>query len=359
MNSNDELPAGPGPEEVPTEPTAPAMPAEPPMPPATSAEPLAASELAPTMAADSVAAAPVAERTYTLGGRTYTEAQYRNLARENRAAASPLLITVGAVVLFAAVVAIIFNLLNANGVKLEGTGLLVAGIIMAVVPALIWLVAFYMQDRLEPEPKSYVFGVFLLGAILAVGIGQPLIRNVFGVQNWTGNNVLVDILAAILIVGFTQEFLKYAAVRYTVYFTREFDERVDGIIYGAAAGLGYATMVNLQYVANFGGVDPAVGVMRIVTVALAQASLAGITGYFIGIAKFERKGPFWLPLGITIAAVLNGIVSYLLGQVTRLGGLSFNPWYARVVAVIVAGITFVLLFNMSRRLNAATLAAAQ
>ncbi len=295
------------------------------------------------------------EKIYTLGGRRYTEAQYRNLARENRAAASPVLVTVGAVVIFAAIVAALFGLM---GWKLDGLGLVAAGLVMAIVPAAIWLLAFYVQDRLEPEPKQLVIGVFLLGAVMAVGIGQPVIRNVFQVQNWTGNNIIVDLVAAILIVGFTQEFLKYAAVRYTVFFSPEFDERVDGIIYGAAAGLGYATMLNLQYIIGNGGVDMSVGVMRVVTAALAQASFAGITGYFIGIAKFERKGPFWLPLGITIAAILNGVVSFLLGQVTRIGGFSFNPWYALVGAVIVAAVTFYFLFVTIRRLNAATLAAA-
>jgi RsiW-degrading membrane proteinase PrsW (M82 family) len=335
LNSNDERPE-PAPAAQPTSPPAPT--------------PVAAT------ATVGDAGAPLGERLYTLGGRTYTEAQYRNLARENRAAAGPLLLTVGAVVVFAAIVAAIFGL---STLKLEGTGLYIAGIIMAVIPAIIWLVAFYSQDRLEPEPKSLVIGVFLLGALLAVGVGQPLIRNFFGVQNWTGNNLGVDLLAAILIVGFTQEFLKYAAVRYTVYYAREFDERVDGIIYGAAAGLGYATLLNLQYIVGNGGVDMVVGVMRVVTLALAHASFAGISGYFIGIAKFERKGPFWLPLGVTIAAVLNGVVSFLLGQVTRIGGFSFNPWYALIVAVVVAGLTFYLLFIIIRRLNAATLAAAQ
>jgi RsiW-degrading membrane proteinase PrsW (M82 family) len=260
---------------------------------------------------------------------------------------------VGLVVIFAAVVGLLFGL---TGWKLDGTGLVIAGVIIAIVPALIWLAAFYLQDRLEPEPKRLVFGVFLLAALMAVGLGQPLIRNVFQVQEWTGNNIIVDLLASILIVGFIQEFLNYAAVRYTVFFSPEFDERVDGIIYGAAAGLGYATLLNLQYIIGNGGVDIVVGVMRVVTTALAQASFAGILGYFIGVAKFERKGPFWLSEGLIIAAVLNGVVSYLLGQVTRLGSFSFNPWYALALAVIVAGVTFYLLFVIIRRLNAATLA---
>lgn len=298
---------------------------------------------------------PPGERFYTLGGHRYTEAQYRHLARENRAAASPVLVTVGLVVIFAAIVAVLFTFTDW---KLTGTGLLIAGVVMAIVPAVIWLLAFYVQDRLEPEPKKLVLGVFLLGAVMAVGLGQPLIRNFFQVQNWTGNNIIVDLLVAILIVGVVQEFLKYAAVRYTVFFNSEFDERVDGIIYGAAAGLGYATMLNLQYIVGNGGVDMVVGVMRVVTTALAQASFAGVTGYFIGIAKFERKGPFWLPTGVLVASVLNGIVSFLLGQVSRIGSFSFNPWYALVGAVIVAGVTFYFLFITIRRLNAATLAAA-
>jgi RsiW-degrading membrane proteinase PrsW (M82 family) len=271
------------------------------------------------------------------------------VSRVNRAAIGPLLVTIGAGVIFAAALALLFHFAD---IQLTGIGLIVAGVIMALVPAAIWLVAFYQQDRLEPEPKQLVIGVFILGALLAAAVGQPLIRDVFRVQEWTGNNVLTGILSSILIVGFIQEFLKYAAVRYTVYNSSEFDERVDGIIYGAAAGLGYATLLNLQYVIGNEGVDLGVGAMRVVTSALAQASFAGVTGYFIARAKFERMGPLWLPAGVTLAAILNGIVSYALGEVTTLFGFSFNPWYGLVVAVIVAGATFAVLFGIIRRLNA-------
>jgi protease PrsW len=296
---------------------------------------------------------PIEDEVFTLGGRTYDAEHYQRVARENKAAAMPLLITVGAVVLYAALLALVFQFTD---LQLDGWQLVLAGVIMALVPALIWLFAFYQQDRLEPEPKHFVIGVFLLGALLSEGIGQPLIREVLHVQDWIGSSVLTGILGSILIVGFIQEFLKYAAVRYTVYNSAEFDERVDGIIYGAAAGLGYATMLNIQYVLSNGGVDLGVGAMRVATAALAHASFAGVTGYFLGRAKFERMGPLWLPMGITIAAILNGVTSYVLGQVGTLFGFSFNPWYGLVVAVVVAGGTFYVLFTIIRRLNAQTLA---
>src|SRR4030065_1159083 len=57
---------------------------------------------------------------------------------------------------------------------LEGGLLLAVGIAVALVPALIWLLFFYLQDRLEPEPKRYVIGVFILAALLAAAGGIPV-----------------------------------------------------------------------------------------------------------------------------------------------------------------------------------------
>jgi RsiW-degrading membrane proteinase PrsW (M82 family) len=304
---------------------------------------------------------PIEGEVYTLGGRTYDAEHYRGLARENKAAAMPLLVAVGVIVVFAAVVALVGGLISG---ALTGPVLLGAGVVIAVVPALVWLAAFYLQDRREPEPKEYVFGVFLLGALLAAAVGQPVIRDLFRVQDWTADNAIIAILASILIVGFVQETLIYAAIRHTIYRSSEFDERVDGIIYGAAVGLGYATTLNIQYVVNNGGVDLGVGVLRVAVAALAQASFAGVIGYFLGRAKFEDMGMWWLPGGLTLAAVLNGIVTYLLGEVSTINSTSvrsslFTPWLGLVVAVVVAGLTFFVLFTLIRRLNAAHLAGAR
>ncbi len=304
---------------------------------------------------------PIDGQVFTLGGRTYDAEHYRGLAGENKAAAMPLLVAVGGIVVFAAIVAVLGGLVSGG---LTGSVLLGAGVVIAVVPALIWLAAFYQQDRLEPEPKEYVFGIFLLGALLAAAVGQPVIRDLIRVQDWAGENAIIAILASIFIIGIVQETLIYAALRHTIYRSSEFDERVDGIIYGAAVGLGYATTLNIQYVISHGGVDLGVGVLRVAVAALAQASFAGVIGYFLGRAKFENMGMFWLPGGLVLAAVLNGLVTYLLGEVSTIAATSvrssvFTPWLGLVVAVVVAGATFFVLFTLIRRLNAAHLAGAQ
>ncbi len=262
------------------------------------------------------------------------------------------LLEIGGIVLFAAVVALLDYLLNP---ALNGVALILVGIVLTLVPAAIWLLAFYRQDYLEPEPRQYVLGVFILGALLAQALGQPLIRDLFQVQTWANTDTLTSLLSAVLIVGVIQEFLKYAAVRYTVFGSAEFDQPVDGIIYGASAGLGYATMLNIQYVLGNGGVDLGVGVIRISIEALAQASFAGVMGYFLGQAKFRQNGPLWLPAGLLLAALLNGTITYLLDQLPLLGAFAFNPWYGLIGATLVAGATFAVLLTTIRRLNAAAL----
>jgi RsiW-degrading membrane proteinase PrsW (M82 family) len=239
---------------------------------------------------------------------------------------------------------------------LQGAGLVIAGVVLALVPAAVWLGVFYLQDRVEPEPKRLLMGVFLLGALVANGVGQPLIQSYFRVNEWASSNFFLKLFAGIFIIGIIQEFLKYAAVRYSVYGSQEYDERIDGIIYGAAAGLGYATMLNITYVVGNGGVDLGIGAVRIAVTALAHASFSGVMGYFLGRAKFENRGPLWLPLGLLVSAVLNGIVTAAVGEIAR-SGLRTTPLNGLVLSAAIAAATFVVLFVIIQRTNRATLAA--
>jgi len=250
-------------------------------------------------------------------------------------------------------VGIVYALDSAFHTFFTGSNLLVAGVIIALVPAFIWLAFFYLQDRLEPEPKHFVLGMFVLGALLAAAIGIPLVENVFRVSHWLYADTMTTLIGGILVVGFTQEFIKYAVVRYTIYHSDEFDEMPDGIVYATAAGLGYATMLNIQFVVSNGGVDLGAGVIRMAVVALAQASFAGITGYFLGRAKFESEPIWWMPLGITLAAVMNGLFNWLRGRVVQSGvsltGASVNPWLGLAFAAVVAFVSMGILVWLMRR----------
>lgn len=303
---------------------------------------------------------PVSDDAPRLGDRPYCAEHFAKVNKDRRSVWRSTALKIVAIIVFAVVVALIAN---ATRPDLEGPALVAVGVVLAVVPAVLWLLLFYAQDRLEPEPKSFVAGVFVLGALLASAVGIPVVRQVFHVQDWLGKGTMVNILGSILVIGFVQEFLKYAAVRYSVYLHREFDERMDGILYGTAAGLGFATMLNIHYVIDSGGVDLGVGVIRIVVTALAQASFAGITGYFLGRAKFEDEPVWWLPSGLILAAVLNGLFTVVRGGVTRVGsamsGQTANPWYSLLLAAGVAVLTFGALIVLIRRSINLTLSGGQ
>jgi hypothetical protein len=96
-------------------------------------------------------------------------------------------------------------------------------------------------------------------------------------------------------------------------------------------------------------------------VALAQASFAGITGYFLGRAKFEADPIWWMPLGVTLAAVANGLFNWLRGLITR-GGISLSgstgsPWLGLALAAVVALVIMGLLVWLIRRNIKSALAA--
>ncbi len=107
----------------------------------------------------------------------------------------------------------------------------------------------YRKDCYDPEPLRLVVRVFLLGA-LAV-IPAAVIEFPFP----------PGIITSAFVAPVVEEVLKFSVVFYCVYRLPEFDEPVDGIVYAAATGLGFAALENCIYVLE-GGV--AVGILRAV-----------------------------------------------------------------------------------------------
>jgi len=286
-----------------------------------------------------------------VGGRAYCERHY---AMVNKPHAGFWRAGIAQIMGVGVVSAIIAWLAGRLG-PLDPTPLLIVGVILAIVPSAVWLYFFYRQDQLEPEPKTKLAAVFLLALLLTGALGIPLINDWFQVRVWASADSITSLLASILIIGFTWQAIAYVAVRLVVYDTTEFDERMDGIVYGTVAGLGVATLLNLNYVIANGGVALGPGVIHVVTTALAQASFSGLLGYFMAEAKFEHKPIWWVPLGLFIAAVLNGLFSWLLSEVSA-SGLTVNPWRSLVLGLVVALAVFALLLLLMRRVTQETLA---
>ena len=200
-------------------------------------------------------------------------------------------------------------------------------------PGIFWLWYFYRKDRWEPEPKRYVLRTFLLGAVMAVPASlaeQPL----------AFSRVALAVVAAPVV----EEVFKFAVVRFWVYEKREFDEPADGMVYAAAAALGFASMENPFYLwgayHESGSASP-MGSLLTLAAIRALVSVPGHVlfsstwGYALGWAKFTvHRGVArglvvrGLVLAILLHAVFNGLALFILPGALGLVVLMGSMWLA-------------------------------
>lgn len=231
---------------------------------------------------------------------------------------------------------------------------------MSAIPAVLWLAFFYLMDRHEPEPKQLVLGVCVLGALVAAPLSDflqwqlapPVALAVPGLSPLS----LDHLVRGVFIVGLCQEMCKYAAVRYSIYMSREFDEPMDGIVYMMACGTGFAVWVNYHRLSGQGHqVVLSTGAAQAVVTTLAHASFAGALGYVLGRAKFSRRSPFvrglLLMFGLIGAAVLNGLFAVVENWVEQ-SGLAQHPWRGVGFAALCAMAVFGGILIASRQLLA-------
>jgi RsiW-degrading membrane proteinase PrsW (M82 family) len=294
---------------------------------------------------------PVEPPYNIIGQRVYCDRHYAVLNKPHPGFWRAGLFQIVGMGLFSAIVALAANTLGMP----SGAGLILVGILLAVIPTALWLIYFYRQDRLEPEPKTQIARVLLLALLLTEVFALRLFHDLYRVRDWASSDRTTSLLASILIVGFTLQAIMYAAVRLIVYDTSEFDERMDGIVYGTVAGLGVATLLNLHYIIDNEGVALGPGVITVVTTALAQASFGGLMGFFMAQAKFEHKPIWWVPLGFGLAAALNGLFSWLIDEVSA-AGLEVEAWRSLALGLAVALAVFFLLLLLMRHAREVTLA---
>ncbi|WP_010284272.1 glutamic-type intramembrane protease PrsW [Bacillus timonensis] len=187
---------------------------------------------------------------------------------------------------------------------------MVAVITAGLAPGLALLSYFYLKDKYESEPIAMVFRIFIFGALLVFPI--MFIQYVLDVEGVFTQHIL----KAFLSVGLLEEFFKWFILFYTVYQHMEFDEQYDGIVYGAAVSLGFATLENILYLfAN--GVQFAVG--RALLPVSSHALFGVIMGFYLGKAKFspveKRK---WIFISFFFPFLLHGVYDYIL--------LSLKKW---------------------------------
>ena len=213
--------------------------------------------------------------------------------------------------------------------------------LLSVVPAAGLTLYVYRSDVTDAEPLSLLVTTFLLSILFAT---FAAVFNSYAERYFRPLGVVGMPLFFFLIVGPGEETVKLLAVRLYAYTDSRFDAVIDGAVYGAVAGLGFATIENALYILRQLSESGELAELTIGLSAVAAGgditavrALAGpghviyssIAGYYLGLAKFNpaNRGPIVVK-GLLLAAVIHAtynstvsIGSYVVTSITGLPGL--------------------------------------
>ncbi len=181
-------------------------------------------------------------------------------------------------------------------------------LLLALVPALVVLYYYYNRDR-HREPWGWVAMVFALGALSSL-VALPLER---WAQTWVPETTAplprsLLFLECLLIPGLIEETLKLLVVVLAIFWRRDFNEPVDGLIYGTAAALGF-TFAEDWYYYLVRGHD-----WTRMFSTIAHPWFSCFWASSLGWAKILpwRHGVGLVLLGLTASVVVHGLYDFLI-----------------------------------------------
>jgi RsiW-degrading membrane proteinase PrsW (M82 family) len=199
------------------------------------------------------------------------------------------------------------------------------GMLLALIPLAGVFFAVWLVDRWEPEPRGLIVLAVAWGAIASVALALLVdlgVTLVFRPADSEANEVLSAVVQAPVV----EELAKGLGVLLIFLIARRsFDGPVDGVVYGALVGAGFAFTENIQYFAiSFidGGVTQTTVTffMRGILSPFAHVMFTSVTGFALGLAARRGAsggaalGPWFLGLlgAMALHALWNG--SAVLGD---------------------------------------------
>ncbi len=228
---------------------------------------------------------------------------------------------------------------------------------LSVVPAALLAAFIWYSDITTNEPLGLLVATFILAVLFAT---FAAIVNSVTMPYFELFGALGTIFFFFLIVGPVEETVKLLAVRVFAYRSDTFDAVIDGAVYGAIAGLGFAAIENTIYVAGTVA-EAQVGTLAAATDIATQRALVGpghviysaIAGYYLGLAKFNREyaGPIVVK-GLLIAAFVHATYNTTVGIVpeilTSLYPIGFGVAFVAYVIVFDLAIGYYLYRKIAR-----------
>jgi RsiW-degrading membrane proteinase PrsW (M82 family) len=200
--------------------------------------------------------------------------------------------------------------------------------VVAFVPACFYILPLIWLDRYDPEPPWLLSMAFAWGALVAV-IASFIVNTIIG-------GIAGREIGAIVSAPIIEEATKGIGVLLVlIFFRREFDDILDGIVYAGVVALGFATVENILYygrVINEGGMQcglfefargnqiclSGIFLMRGILSPFAHVTFTAMIGIGCGIARESHKLVFRIifPIlgyffAVFLHALWNGSATFL------------------------------------------------
>ncbi len=241
--------------------------------------------------------------------------------------------------ILAALVALLLGLIVLLLIGVEtGPVAFLIGLVTATLPVPVYLVLILWIDRYEAEPFWMLATAFFWGALVAVFFAF-LINTVSGVAvtMMTHSMRAGRTFGAVISAPIVEETSKAMILFIFFWFKKdEFDGVIDGIVYAALAGLGFAMTENIQYYGNAvmqggGGGLTLVFILRGALAPFSHPMFTSLTGIGLGLARQSRSMAVkWITplLGLMAAISMHSIWN---GSGVIFGGGAFILTYILIM----------------------------
>jgi RsiW-degrading membrane proteinase PrsW (M82 family) len=211
---------------------------------------------------------------------------------------------------------------------------------LAILPVPVYLALVLWVDRFEPEPLRMIVLTFAWGATIACfvaillnTIGEVIVAEELGTE-------AAEVYGSSFSAPIVEELAK-AAVLFGIYWWKrdEFNGIIDGIVYAALVGLGFAMTENVLYYGRGAAEEGIVGavvtfVLRGIMSPFAHPVFTAMTGIGLGLAVASRSKGLRViaPLvGLALAMALHSLWNTAAGA-----GYFFGVYLLIMVPVFLA-----------------------
>ena len=193
-------------------------------------------------------------------------------------------------------------------------------LLITLVPPIIILLYFVLTDKFR-EPKGTVILIFFLGFLICLpaGILNGLSHDFF----YDGSKYSDNLTSSFLGPAWAEELLKFSILYLIVLKRNEFNEPMDGLVYGVVVSLGFATYENYTYVYewaeqiakdegyDFAELSYLVALGRSYSAIPMHGLNGAVMGYYFGMFAFSGNKKY-LILSLILPYLFHGFYNFLV-----------------------------------------------